>query len=226
MRRIFIVTTNYQDYDKSGPKILKAYVDPVRAEAYRAGLELSVKSYGEAVKEYEKRMLEWVEQNPRPRFQYKTYARKDHSEADIAHYNRKIREWQAAYSCQPDPSKEERFREIVEYYTYQFFVEEISLEEWRCKMNIFQLLFDGSPRGKVVTVQLRRDTTARWKEVNPILKEGEPGYVTDKKRIKVGDGTTSWNHLPFVGLSAPDGMVQGEWFGLYSQITGFKGKPE
>ena len=48
------------------------------------------------------------------------------------------------------------------------------------------------------TFKLRRGTEARWAEVNPILELGEPGFVYDSNRLKVGDGQTPWNELPYV----------------------------
>jgi hypothetical protein len=47
------------------------------------------------------------------------------------------------------------------------------------------------------TIQFKRGTSEAWSRVNPILEIGEPGYDTDKKRIKVGDGVTPWNDLLF-----------------------------
>lgn len=46
------------------------------------------------------------------------------------------------------------------------------------------------------TIQLRRDTTANWASVNPILANGEMGVVLDDFSYKIGDGTTAWNALP------------------------------
>jgi hypothetical protein len=46
-------------------------------------------------------------------------------------------------------------------------------------------------------IQLRRDTATRWQEINPVLGAGEPGYETDTGRIKVGNGNTVWNSLPY-----------------------------
>jgi len=48
-------------------------------------------------------------------------------------------------------------------------------------------------------IQFRRDTAARWAEVNPILMEGEIGIETDSKpyKIKVGDGVNTWNQLGY-----------------------------
>lgn len=47
--------------------------------------------------------------------------------------------------------------------------------------------------------QFKRGTAARWAEVNPVLAVGEPGYVTDENRLKIGDGETAWNDLPYAG---------------------------
>ena len=50
-------------------------------------------------------------------------------------------------------------------------------------------------------VQFRRDTKARWAEVNPILMEGEIGLETDTNNIKMGDGVHTWNELEYgVGI--------------------------
>jgi lysophospholipase L1-like esterase len=46
-------------------------------------------------------------------------------------------------------------------------------------------------------IQYRRDTAANWTAANPVLSLGEPGYETDTKRRKVGDGTAAWASLPY-----------------------------
>ena len=48
------------------------------------------------------------------------------------------------------------------------------------------------------TFRLKRGTAARWAEVNPILDQGEPGFVYDTNRLKIGDGVTHWNDLPYI----------------------------
>jgi len=48
-----------------------------------------------------------------------------------------------------------------------------------------------------VKIQLRRDTAANWNSNNPILAEGEIGVELDTNRMKVGDGSTHWNDLPY-----------------------------
>ena len=49
----------------------------------------------------------------------------------------------------------------------------------------------------VYTYQLRRDTALRWEEVNPVLALAEPGYETNTGFMKLGDGITAWNQLPY-----------------------------
>ena len=46
-------------------------------------------------------------------------------------------------------------------------------------------------------IQLRRDTAAVWASVNPTLALGEPGVETDTYKVKVGDGASDWNTLPY-----------------------------
>lgn len=44
---------------------------------------------------------------------------------------------------------------------------------------------------------MRRDTAANWKSVNPILLTGEWALETDTRLMKIGDGTTAYNALPY-----------------------------
>lgn len=54
-------------------------------------------------------------------------------------------------------------------------------------------------------IQLRRDVSTKWAEINPILMEGEVGFETDTKLRKIGDGITAWNNLDYL---AADSVVQ------------------
>jgi hypothetical protein len=58
-------------------------------------------------------------------------------------------------------------------------------------------------------IQLRRDTTANWTRVNPILDDGEPGLEIDTNKVKYGDGNTAWNTLAYAsgGLTDENGVV-------------------
>ena len=48
------------------------------------------------------------------------------------------------------------------------------------------------------TIQFKRACAARWRELNIVLQAGEPGFITDENRLKIGDGVTAWNDLPYV----------------------------
>lgn len=47
-------------------------------------------------------------------------------------------------------------------------------------------------------IQIRRDTSTNWTNINPILASGELGFITDTGRMKVGDGVTAFNSLAFI----------------------------
>jgi hypothetical protein len=46
-------------------------------------------------------------------------------------------------------------------------------------------------------IKLRRDLAATWTSTNPTLAAGEPGFETDTRKIKYGDGTTAWTSLSY-----------------------------
>lgn len=50
-------------------------------------------------------------------------------------------------------------------------------------------------------IRLRRDVADDWVSINPLLKNGEPGYEEDTGRLKIGDGLNRWNTLPYFGGS-------------------------
>ena len=57
-------------------------------------------------------------------------------------------------------------------------------------------------------MKLRRDTRANWAELNPVLLDGELGFVTNDPHLyKMGDGVTEWNDLLFRGF---DGTIAQE----------------
>lgn len=49
-------------------------------------------------------------------------------------------------------------------------------------------------------IEFRRNTAAAWTSTNPILDAGEPGVELDTARLKVGDGVTPWNTLPYAAI--------------------------
>lgn len=53
--------------------------------------------------------------------------------------------------------------------------------------------------GQFDTIKFRRGTAALWSMRNTILDEAEPGYETNTKKLKIGDGFTPWTALPYYG---------------------------
>ncbi len=51
-------------------------------------------------------------------------------------------------------------------------------------------------------IQVRQGTAAQWAATNPVLLLGEPGYDTDGKILKLGDGVTPWSSLSGVRVGA------------------------
>ena len=51
-------------------------------------------------------------------------------------------------------------------------------------------------------IQQRRDYRANWETINPMLLEGEEGFVLDDPNLfKIGDGVHTWNELPYRGYT-------------------------
>lgn len=48
---------------------------------------------------------------------------------------------------------------------------------------------------------LRSGSAALWSGANPVLLQGEPGFETDTKRLRIGDGVTAFTSLPYVTLN-------------------------
>ena len=59
-------------------------------------------------------------------------------------------------------------------------------------------------------IQIIRDTKARWADLNPILAAGEMGFEIDNNRLKIGNGITAWNSLPYV--------TETDWSTIITQI--------
>lgn len=59
-------------------------------------------------------------------------------------------------------------------------------------------------------IQWRRDTAVNWADSNPTLAPSELGEELDTGRFKIGDGTTAWNSLGYIGatgLTGPQGLT-------------------
>ena len=53
-----------------------------------------------------------------------------------------------------------------------------------------------------IQMQQRRGTAAQWTAANPTLAAGEIGFETDTKKFKMGNGSTAWTSLGYVGTPA------------------------
>lgn len=51
----------------------------------------------------------------------------------------------------------------------------------------------------MAVIQLKRGTAEALARVNPLLAAGEPCFVTDENRLKIGDGENYYNDLPYMG---------------------------
>lgn len=60
----------------------------------------------------------------------------------------------------------------------------------------------------ITRIRLRGGTAADWRASNPILAKREPGYETDTRQIKFGDGAHHWNDLPYGGIQGPAGQTR------------------
>lgn len=48
-----------------------------------------------------------------------------------------------------------------------------------------------------IRLRMRRGTQAQWSSSNPILKIGEIVVESDTLQVKIGDGSTNYNSLPY-----------------------------
>ena len=55
------------------------------------------------------------------------------------------------------------------------------------------------------TFRLKRGLAAKWQELNLVLDPGEPGFELDTYRLKIGDGQTAWNDLPYISYNGTGG---------------------
>lgn len=55
-------------------------------------------------------------------------------------------------------------------------------------------------------IRVRRGQSSEWQASNIALDQGEIGMDLTAKRMKVGDGFTSWNDLPYIDDAGLDSI--------------------
>jgi len=61
----------------------------------------------------------------------------------------------------------------------------------------------------VTQIQIRRGTAAQWTSTNPTLAAGEQGFETDTGKMKVGNGSTAWTSLAYLGAGTVTSIIAG-----------------
>lgn len=51
----------------------------------------------------------------------------------------------------------------------------------------------------ITQIQVRRGTAAQWTSANPTLASGEWGFESDTGKVKIGNGSSAWSALSYVG---------------------------
>lgn len=60
--------------------------------------------------------------------------------------------------------------------------------------------------------RMRRGLAATWASLNDVLLDGEIGLERDTGKIKIGNGSTPWNSLPYSSFW-PEAPLDGQTFG-------------
>jgi len=74
-----------------------------------------------------------------------------------------------------------------------------------------------------IQLQLRRGTRLEWFNANPVLAVAEMAIETDTMKFKIGDGFTSWNSLPYGGISGGVGYTGSSGTGGSGSGNGYTG---
>lgn len=66
-------------------------------------------------------------------------------------------------------------------------------------------------------------THAEWTAVDPVLKKGEIAYSSDKKQIRVGDGSSKWSQLSYIDAGHITGLSNSGSTITYTKADGSTG---
>ena len=70
----------------------------------------------------------------------------------------------------------------------------------------------------IYTILLKRGKSSSWASKNIILQNGEPGFEIDTGKLKIGNGVSAWNDLPYIG--------EGQGSSLIYNASTYKSFPE
>jgi hypothetical protein len=73
-------------------------------------------------------------------------------------------------------------------------------------------------------IQLRRDTTANWNSVDPVLADGEPGYDIVTNELRIGNGSNTWSQLSANTISGGGGGGTSIYNSVGSATVGSSGQ--
>jgi hypothetical protein len=72
-----------------------------------------------------------------------------------------------------------------------------------------------------IRIKVRRGTASDWTSANPTLASGEVAFETDTRKLKIGDGSTSWTSLQYVtGTGSGGGGLENIIEDLSPQLGG------
>ena len=59
-------------------------------------------------------------------------------------------------------------------------------------------------------IQIKRGSTKNWRKLKKVLEAGQPGYDKNKHKIKIGDGETEWQALPYASGLTEEEILNSE----------------
>ena len=68
-----------------------------------------------------------------------------------------------------------------------------------------------------VSLRVRSDIITKWQSVNPTLAIGEFGYDITNKKLKIGNGSSTWNELPYITDNGDEITVDTDYFTIDTQ---------
>lgn len=71
-----------------------------------------------------------------------------------------------------------------------------------------------------IRLQFKRADEEYWNDTDPVLEPGEPGYNTNTKFFKIGDGVSTWSELPYQKESSQNYVLNSS-FNIWQRATSF-----